>query len=252
VGVPERDYQFVLDRSNIVLGGFDPEYGGADLMETGMMLLTAGMELQQFVQDLARHREENPTDDLTSALVHANVDGERLTPQELGSFFILLVVAGNETTRHSISNALHLLTVNPDVRALLMSDLDGRMPGTVEEVVRLTSPVIFMRRKLTCDYEMNGQLYREGDKAALFYCSANVDEAVFTDPYRFDITRDPNPHLGFGAAGPHFCLGAHLARLEIGVLLGELLRRVPRIEAGEPDRLHSSFINGIKHMPYTL
>jgi methyl-branched lipid omega-hydroxylase len=252
MGIPERDYGFVLERSNIVLGGFDPEYGGADLTETGMVLLNAGMELQQYVQDLARHREENPTDDLTSALVHANVDGERLTLQELGSFFILLIVAGNETTRHSISNALYLLTRNPDVRALLLSDLDGRMPGAVEEVVRLTSPVIFMRRKLTCDFELNGHQYREGDKAVLYYCSANVDEAVFDDPYRFDITRDPNPHLGFGAAGPHFCLGAHLARLEISVLLRELLRRVPRIEAGEPDRLHSSFINGIKHMTYTF
>jgi cytochrome P450 len=252
MGIPERDHRFVLDRSNVVLGGVDPEYAGADLTETGMLLLTAGMELQQYVQDLARHREENPSDDLTSALVHANVDGERLTPQELGSFFILLIVAGNETTRHSISNALHLLTANPDVRALLLSDLDGLMPGAVEEVVRLTSPVIFMRRKLTCDFELNGQRYREGDKAVLFYCSANLDEDVFADPYRFDITRNPNPHLGFGAAGPHFCLGAHLARLEIAEMLRELLRRVPQIEGDEPDRLHSNFINGIKHMPYTF
>lgn len=252
MGLPESEHQYVLDRSNIILSGFDPEYAGEDPTETGMKLLNAGMELQQLVQDLAAAREKNPTGDLTSALVHGNVDGERLTMQELGSFFILLLVAGNETTRHSISSALHLLTVNPDVRAHLLADLDARLPGAVEEIVRLTAPVIYMRRKLTCDFELNGHQYREGDKVVLYYCSANVDEDVFTDPYRFDITRDPNPHLGFGAAGPHFCLGAHLARLEIHVLLGELLRRVPRIEAGDPVRLHSNFINGIKHLSYSF
>jgi cytochrome P450 len=176
----------------------------------------------------------------------------KLTLQELGSFFILLLVAGNETTRHSISSALNLLTVNPDQRALLQQDLDGRLPGAVEEVVRLSSPVIYMRRKLTRDFELNGHRYREGEKVVLYYCSANVDEEVFPDPYRFDITRDPNPHLGFGAAGSHFCLGAHLARMEITVLLGELLRRVPGIEGGDPVRLHSNFINGIKHLPYSF
>ncbi|GAA0897943.1 methyl-branched lipid omega-hydroxylase Cyp124 [Virgisporangium ochraceum] len=252
MGLPDSEHQYVLDRSNVILSGFDPEYAGEDPTETGLKLLNAGMELQQLVQDLAAERERNPTGDLTSALVHGNVDGEKLTMQELGSFFILLLVAGNETTRHSISSALHLLTVNPDVRAQLLADLDGRLPGAVEEVVRLTSPVIYMRRKLTRDFELNGHGYREGDKVVLFYCSANVDETVFPDPYRFDITRDPNPHLGFGAAGPHFCLGAHLARLEITVLLEELLRRVPTIEGADPVRLHSNFINGIKHLRYTL
>jgi methyl-branched lipid omega-hydroxylase len=252
MGLPESEYRFVLEHSNTILGGFDPEYGSADLAETGMLLLNAGMQLQQLVQDLAARREQEPTDDLTSALVHANVDGERLTLQELGSFFILLLVAGNETTRHSITAALRLLTVNPDQRALLTSDLDGLTPGAVEEIVRVTSPVIFMRRKLTQDHELNGQRYHEDDKVVLFYNSANVDEAVFTDPYRFDITRSPNPHLGFGAAGPHFCLGAHLARLEITEMLRVLLRRIPTIEGGEPVYLYSSFINGVKHMTYTF
>jgi cytochrome P450 len=252
MGLPESSYGYVLARSNVILSGFDPEYGSADLAEVGMMLLNAGMELQQLVQDLAAQREEHPTDDLTSALVHANVDGERLTLQELGSFFILLLVAGNETTRHSIASALRLLTVNPDQRALLMSDLDGRAPGAVEEIVRVTSPVIYMRRKLTQDFSLNGQEYKEGDKVVLFYNSANVDETVFPDPYRFDITRDPNPHVGFGAAGPHFCLGAHLARLEITEMLRALLGRIPTIEGGEPVWLHSNFINGIKHMTYTF
>ncbi|MEV0631930.1 cytochrome P450 [Nonomuraea wenchangensis] len=248
MGIPERDYTYVFDRSNVILGGFDPEYTGGDLEQIATRLLTAGMELQQLVQDLAAHRSDNPTGDLTSSLVNANIDGERLTMQELGSFFILLVVAGNETTRNAISHGLHLLTRNPDQRARWLEDLDGRAPAAVEEIVRLASPVNFMRRKVTRDFEMNGHLYRKGEKAVLFYWAANRDEAVFEDPYRFDITRHPNPHVGFGGPGPHFCLGAHLARREITVMFRELLRRVPQIEGGEPDRLHSSFINGIKHM----
>ncbi|MFI9589813.1 cytochrome P450 [Nonomuraea sp. NPDC052265] len=252
MGIPERDYRFVFDRSNIILGGFDPEYTGDDLDQLATRLLTAGMELQQLVQDLAAHRTANPTNDLTSSLVNANIDGERLTMRELGSFFILLVVAGNETTRNAISHGLRLLTKNPDQRALWLEDVEGRAPGAVEEIVRLASPVNFMRRKVTRDHEMNGHLYRKGEKVVLFYWAANRDERVFTDPYRFDITRHPNPHVGFGGPGPHFCLGAHLARREITVMFRELLRRVPRIEGGRPDRLHSSFINGIKHMECTF
>ncbi|MFG2077563.1 cytochrome P450 [Nonomuraea maritima] len=248
MGIPERDYQFVFDRSNIILGGFDPEYTGGELDQLAVRLLNAGMELQQLVQDLAAHRADNPTNDLISSLVNANIDGERLTMQELGSFFILLVVAGNETTRNAISHGLRLLTENPDQRALWLEDVDGRAPGAIEEIVRLASPVNFMRRKVTRDVEMNGNLYRKGDKAVLFYWAANRDESVFTDARRFDITRHPNPHVGYGGPGPHFCLGAHLARREITVMFRELLRRVSHIEGGEPDRLHSSFINGIKHM----
>ncbi|MEV4803774.1 cytochrome P450 [Nonomuraea sp. NPDC049421] len=248
MGIPERDYQYVFDRSNVILGGFDPEYTGGDLTQIAERLLTAGMELQQLVQDLAAHRAEHPTGDLTSSLVNANIDGERLTMQELGSFFILLVVAGNETTRNAISHGLHLLTTNPAQRALWLEDVDGRAPGAVEEIVRLASPVNFMRRTLTRDFEMNGHLYEKGRKVVLFYWSANRDASVFDHPLRFDITRQPNPHVGFGGPGPHFCLGAHLARREITVMFRELLRRVPGIEGGEPDRLHSSFINGIKHM----
>ncbi|SEM52369.1 cytochrome P450 [Nonomuraea pusilla] len=248
MGIAERDYQFVFDRSNLILGGFDPEYAGGDAGQVAERLLTAGAELQQLVQDLAAHRADNPTGDLTSALVNANIDGERLTLQELGSFFILLVVAGNETTRNAISCGLRLLTENPAQRALWLEDVEGRAPGAVEEIVRLASPVNFMRRKVTRDFEMNGHLYRAGEKAVLFYWAANRDERVFDAPHRFDITRQPNPHVGYGGPGPHFCLGAHLARREITLMFRELLRRVPRIEAGEPDRLHSAFINGIKHM----
>ncbi|MEU7859798.1 cytochrome P450 [Nonomuraea sp. NPDC049141] len=252
MGIAERDYQFVYDRSNLILGGFDPEYTGGDVSQVVPLLLNAGAELQQLVQDLASYRADHPTNDLTSSLVNANIDGERLTLQELGSFFILLVVAGNETTRNAISYGLRLLTNNPDQRALWLEDVESRAAGAVEEIVRLGSPVNFMRRKVTRDFEMNGQLYREGEKAVLFYWAANRDEAVFEDPERFDITRSPNPHVGFGGPGPHFCLGAHLARREITVMYRELLRRVPGIEAGKPDRLHSSFINGIKRLECTF
>ncbi|HJY93654.1 MAG TPA: cytochrome P450, partial [Streptosporangiaceae bacterium] len=165
------------------------------------------------------------------------------------SFFILLVVAGNETTRNALSHGLMLFTEHPEQRALLLADLEGRLEGAVEEIVRYSSPVLFMRRTLTRDYTMNGHEYREGDKTVLFYYSANRDDAVFSDPDRFDITRSPNPHVGFGAPGPHYCLGAHLARRELTVMLRELMTRVPGITAGEPDRLLSSFINGIKRLP---
>jgi cytochrome P450 len=181
------------------------------------------------------------------------VDGEKLTSAELASFFILLVVAGNETTRNAISHALTLLTDFPDQRDLLMADFGGRIAGAVEEIVRYASPVMYMRRTVSQNYRMNGHDYRRGDKVVLLYWSANQDETVFADPAVLDITRSPNPHVGFGAAGPHFCLGAHLARREISVMLAELLTRVPDIRAaGPPDLLLSSFINGVKHLPCTF
>jgi methyl-branched lipid omega-hydroxylase len=249
MGIPDDQYEMVLANTNIILSGADPEFMSEDLNEAVTQLLGAGAALAGLVTDLATARAQAPTDDLVSALVTANIDGEQLTSAELASFFILLVVAGNETTRNALSHALMLLTEYPDQRALLLADLENRLGGAVEEIVRYASPVIFMRRTLTRDYAMNGQDYREGDKVVLFYYSANRDESVFADPERFDITRSPNPHVGFGGAGPHFCLGSHLARRELTVMLRELLTRVPDITAGEPDRLLSSFINGIKRMP---
>jgi methyl-branched lipid omega-hydroxylase len=249
MGIPGDRYEMVLANTNIILSGADPEFLSEDLDEAVMQLLGAGQALADLVTSLAAARTEAPADDLVSALATANIDGEQLTTAELASFFILLVVAGNETTRNALSHALMLLTRFPEQRALLLGDLEGRVAGAVEEIVRYASPVLFMRRTLTQDYTMNGQDYREGDKVVLFYYSANRDEAVFADPERFDITRSPNPHVGFGAAGPHYCLGAHLARRELTVMLRELLTRVPDITAGEPDRLLSSFINGIKRLP---
>jgi methyl-branched lipid omega-hydroxylase len=249
MGIPDDQYEMVLANTNIILSGADPEFLSEDLDVAVTQILTAGQALAELVTGLAAARAQAPGEDLVSALVTANIDGEQLTSAELASFFILLVVAGNETTRTALSHALILLTEFPDQRALLLADLEARLEGAVEEIVRHASPVIFMRRTLTRDYTMNGQDYREGDKAVLYYYSANRDEAVYPDPERFDITRSPNPHLGFGGAGPHFCLGAHLARRELTVMLRELLTRVPGITVGEPDRLLSSFVNGIKRLP---
>jgi cytochrome P450 len=250
MGIGDEQYAMVLKNTNIILSGSDPEFLSADMNEAITQILTAGQELAELVTSLAERRQANPGDDLVSALATANIDGEQLTPAELASFFILLVVAGNETTRTAISHALTLLTEHPDQRELLLADFEPRIGPAVEEIVRYVSPVIWMRRTVTRDTVMNGYAYHEGDKAMLVYQAANHDESVFADPDRFDITRSPNPHVGFGSAGPHFCLGAHLARREISAMLRELLTRIPDIRAaGEPDRLLSSFINGIKRLP---
>jgi cytochrome P450 len=250
MGIGDEHYAMVLKNTNIILAGADPEFVSEDVNEAVTQLLASGQELAELVTGLAEQRQANGGDDLVSALARANIDGEQLTPAELASFFILLVVAGNETTRTAISHSLVLLTEHPDQRELLLADFEGRIGPAVEEIVRYVSPVIWMRRTLTRDTVMNGHAYREGDKTVLFYQAANRDDAVFVDPERFDITRSPNPHVGFGSAGPHFCLGAHLARREIKAMLRELLTRVPDIRtAGKPDYLLSSFINGIKHLP---
>jgi methyl-branched lipid omega-hydroxylase len=250
MGIGDEHYAMVLKNTNIILSGADPEFVSQDLNEAITQILTAGQDLAALVTNLAEQRQAEPMDDLVSALATANIDGEQLTSAELASFFILLVVAGNETTRTAVSHALNLFTQNPDQRELLLADFEARIAPAVEEIVRYVSPVIWMRRTVTRDAVVNGHAYREGDKAVLFYQAANRDESVFVGPERFDITRSPNPHVGFGSAGPHFCLGAHLARREITAILRELLIRVPGIRAAaEPDYLLSSFINGIKHLP---
>ncbi len=214
--------------------------------------LRAIVELHRLVARLGRVRRAHPGDDLISALVTADVDGERLSVRELGAFFDLLLVAGNETTRNTLAHGLKLFTDHPDQRELLLADFDGRIGGAIEEIVRHASPIIQFQRTLTCDYEMNGTTYRRGDKVVLFYLSANRDAEVFADPDRFDITRKPNPHVGFGGPGPHLCLGAHLARRELTAMFRELFTRVPGIRAsGEPELLLSNFDNGVKRLPYT-
>ena len=258
MGIGEGRHEELLAHTNVILAGYDPEYlgGEIDLSLTASVRMlgrwySAGRRLHGLAMRLARTRRRRPSGDLTSALVHANMDGERLSTQELGAFFILLVVAGAETTRNAIAHGLKLLTDHPEQRALLMSDFERHIPGAVEEIVRFASPVIQFRRTLTRDYEMNGHRFRRGDKVLLFYPSANRDGTVFERPDEFDITRSPNPHVGFGGPGPHYCLGANLARQEIKIMFREVLHRFPDIRAvGEPTPLWSNFVNGIKRMDY--
>ena len=252
MGIPRSEEKFIFDRTNVILGFTDPEYVPVGEPEQVIgKLLTAGAELAGVVREIGEDRIRNPQNDITTALVTAEVDGERLTTAELASFFILLVVAGNETTRNAIAHGLHLLSQHPDQQAAWQADFPAMAPTAVEEIVRWASPVIHFRRTVTADGARIGDhTFSEGDKVVLWYWSANRDERVFADAARFDLTRKPNDHVGFGGPGPHFCLGAHLARREITVAFEELFRTIPDIHtAGEPDRLLSAFINGIKHLP---
>jgi len=218
-----------------------------------LVLLESGAALTAIMEDLGRYRIDNPIDDITSALVNAEIETEKLTQQELASFFVLLVTAGNETTRTAIAHGLHALTEHPDQKARLLTDYQGLAKTATDEIVRWASPVIWMRRTLAEDYTLSDFELAKGDKVLLFYNSANRDEDVFVRPDVFDVGRTPNDHYGFGAPGPHFCLGAHLARREITVMFRELLVRHPDIHStGTPSQLESSFINGIKHLHYEL
>ncbi|MBM7805698.1 cytochrome P450 [Geodermatophilus bullaregiensis] len=250
MGVPEEDRPGVLANSNIVLSGGDPELIENDDPLTAF--LTAGMEMAALMERLAAERLSDPRDDLTTALVRSEVDGERLTHQEIASFFILLLVAGNETTRNAISQGLLALSEHPDQWARWAADPGLDRTG-VEEVVRWVSPVTWMRRTATRDGEIDGHRFTAGEKFLLFYAAANRDPEVFADPQRFDVSRDPNPHVGFGSKGPHFCLGAHLARRELQVTFRAIFDQLPDLEVtGPPDRLASSFVNGLKRLPARL
>jgi cytochrome P450 len=201
-----------------------------------------------YANQLAQQRKQNPGDDLVSVLLNAEVDGYKLTEMEFDLFFLLLMVAGNETTRNLISGGMLALIEHPEQRTRLLQD-PSLMPTAVDELLRWVSPVMHFRRTATADTEIRGQKIREGDKVMIYYISANRDEEVFPDSDRFDVGRTPNDHLAFGI-GEHFCLGTNLARLEIRVMFEELLRRVPDMQLSGPvARLRSNFINGIKHMP---
>jgi cytochrome P450 len=251
MGIPESDYNVVLEQTNLILSGGDPEFI-PDEGEALTLVLNAGQALAGIMEKLAEERRERPTDDLTSALITTEVDGETLSRQEIASFFILLCVAGNETTRTAISHGVWALHQFPEQKERWLAD-PTLSKSAVEEIVRWASPVTWMRRTATQDVELGEHQFKQGDKFLLFYNSANRDESVFDDPFRFDVGRAPNPHYGFGAPGPHFCLGAHLARREIEIAFRKLFERAPHLEvAGTPDQLISSFINGIKRLPVRL
>ena len=251
MGVPDEDRSMVLHESNVILSGGDPELIESEEHAVAAFL-TAGELLSGLMTRMAVERRSHPADDLTTALVNAEVDGERLTDQEIASFFILLLVAGNETTRNAISQGVLALSEHPDQRDRWAAD-PGLDKTAVEEIVRWTSPITWMRRTATQDVELSGQSFPAGTKFLLFYAAANRDPAVFADPHRFDLARDPNPHVGFGSKGPHFCLGAHLARREISVAFRTIFEQLPDLEVvGPPARLQSSFVNGLKRLPARL
>jgi methyl-branched lipid omega-hydroxylase len=255
LGIPRSEEKFIFDRTNVILGLGDEEYvPNQDPMAVMAALFQAGQDLTGMVAELGAERRKNPGDDIISLLVNAQSEGDDvLTDAELGSFFVLLVVAGNETTRNAIAHGLWWMTKHPEQRDWWWDDFDGRAPQAVEEIVRYASPVIHFRRTCTTDGTvLGGHEFSEGDKVVLWYGAANRDPAVFDDPHRFDLSRpleSTKDHVGFGGPGPHFCLGAHLARREITLMFRELHQRLPDIRAtGEPDRLRSNFINGIKHL----
>jgi cytochrome P450 len=245
MGIPPEDEAQMFAWTNVILGVGDPEFTSSfdDLIAAAMGLFT-------YAQALGEDRKASPRDDLTSIMMHAEVDGESLTAQEFGSFFILLVVAGNETTRNAISHGMYQLTLHPDQRSLWWDNWDLHTKTAVDEIVRYASPVVHFRRTATEDTVIAGQQILAGQKVIMWYNSANRDDKVYNDPFRFDVTRQPQPaQVGFGAGGPHFCLGANLARREIAVMFDELRRRMPTIHTtSEPDYLESNFINGIKRL----
>jgi cytochrome P450 len=246
MGIPASDEQQVFTWTNTILGAGDPEYGG-----TLEALMGHALEMFMYAQALGEDRKAHPRDDLTSIMMGAEVDGERLTAQEFGSFFILLVVAGNETTRNAISHGMRALTTYPDQRKIWFDDFETHTKTAVEEIVRWATPVIQFRRTATEDIVINNTAIAAGDKVVLWYNSANRDETVWANPYEFDVRRSLQPQqAGFGAGGPHFCLGANLARREIAVAFDEIRRRLPKMQiTGEPAWLESNFINGIKRLP---
>jgi cytochrome P450 len=250
MGVPPSEYATVLQCSNVILSNGDHEFvpEGTDPI---VALLEAGATLNGIMQEVGKSRLEHPVDDITGALVNAEIDEEKLTDQELASFFVELVIAGTETTRTAIGHGLLAFTEHPDQKARIIDDPEILTKTGTSEIVRWATPIMWMRRTLATDYQISGEDLKAGDKILLFYNSANRDEEAFDNPYTFDVGRTPNDHYGFGAPGPHFCLGTHLARREITVMWRNILRRTPRIRAtGEPIRLDSNFVNGIKHLPY--
>jgi cytochrome P450 len=244
MGVPTSDQRRMLELADRTFFSGDPRFGG-DTQGIG----EAGLEIQAYGRWLAEQRRKDPKRDVMSTLVQSTIDGQALSDKELGAFFGLLGAAGADTTRSSLSYALSALSDFPQQKALWLTDIDGRAAAATEEIVRWASPTMNMRRTATRDTELAGQKIAQGDKVALFYASGNFDELRFEAPWEFRIDRTPNLHMAFGLGGPHFCLGAHLAKLEIRIAYTELLKRYPDIEAtGPAQRLRSNFINA----PHTL
>jgi cytochrome P450 len=248
VGVPEGDWEGMFELTNRVIGFDDPEFAREEITAEEMKM---SFDLFNYMGELIASRRADPRDDVLTSLVHTEADGTKLNDGEIFLMFLLLIIAGNETTRNATSGGILAMMNNSDQRQRLIDD-PSLIPSAVEEVVRWTSPVMHFERVATKDVELGGQLIKEGDEVTLWYPSANRDESIFDNPQTFDVGRTPNEHIAFGK-GEHFCLGANLARLELRVLFEELLRRIPDMQlAGDPVRLRSNFIGGIKRMPVSF
>ncbi|OBI41210.1 cytochrome P450 [Mycobacterium sp. E796] len=250
VGIPESERERVAHAADALVSWADPVYlAGRNPLE---VLVENQMYLHQVAGTLAAERRERPGEDLFSGLVNAEVDGDRLSDADVSAFFVLLAVAGNDTTRQTASHAMKALTDFPEQRAWLREDFDNRIGTAVEEFIRWATPVMTFRRTAATDVELGGQSIRAGEKVVMFYPSGNWDTDAFEDPDRFDLSRNPNPHVGFGGGGVHFCLGANVARAQLRAIFSELLAQVPDIQAGEPAYVPGNFIHGIRSMPCTF
>jgi cytochrome P450 len=247
VGIPDSERRQVAAAADALVSWGDPVYlDGRNPLE---VLVANQMYLHQVALALAADRREKPGDDLFSALVHAEVEGARLTDAEIAAFFVLLAVAGNDTTRQTMSHGIKALTDFGAERAWLTAAFDDRIGGAVEEFVRWATPVMTFRRTAATDYELGDRQIAAGEKVVMFYSSANRDPEVFDHPERFDLSRSPNPHVGFGGGGRHFCLGTHVARAQLRAIFVELLHQLPGIEAGDPSYVAGNFIHAIRRMP---
>jgi cholest-4-en-3-one 26-monooxygenase len=246
MGVPEEDRRKLFEWGNHMTGIDDPEFGGdADAA------MVASAEMMGYAEELRRKRSIEPRDDIVSVLTGAAAEDDGLTDAELAVFFLLLVVAGNETTRNATSHGMRALIEHPTEMDKLRNDPNPeRITTAVEEILRWASPILYFRRTATRDVELRGKTIKSGDRVVMWYPSGNRDDEAFADPFRFDVDRSPNDHVAFGGGGPHFCLGASLARMELRLIFTELVTRMPGIEIDGPvEILRSNFVGGIKHMP---
>jgi cholest-4-en-3-one 26-monooxygenase len=240
LGVPLEDYDKLFDWTNNMIGSDDPEFADNDA-------LTSAGELMWYAMQLAARKREDPGDDIVTALVEADADGQALSEAEFGMFVVTLAVAGNETTRNSITQGMMAFTENPDQWELFKAQRPKTAP---DEIIRWATPITAFQRTALQDTQLGGARIGKGQRVVLFYRSANFDEEVFEEPHSFDIMRSPNPHLGFGGTGAHYCIGANLARMTIDLMFNAIADQLPDLTAvGDPERLRSSFINGIKHWP---
>ena len=243
MGMPRADGERLYDLTEIM-------HTNDDAIAPPEIKMNAVGEMLGYAQSVADLKRQSPADDLATILVNAEVDGDHLTDEEFQWFFFLLVNAGGDTTRNLLAAGLQLLLDHPDQRTKLMGDLDGLLGSAVEEMLRYCSPVTHFKRTAMQDTVVGGQSIKAGERVVMFYGSANRDEDIFENADTFDVARHPNPHVAFGAGGPHLCLGMHVARVELAVMFRELLTRMPHIEAGGPiERMHSSFIAGVHRMP---